>query len=180
MLVHESLLPTLVQLLLDEAPNLFVWSEGQCTLVALQGLVVTAEPAKHIGASKVEWRVLFERGCALDVLKQRKSLGWAYCEGDGNRPIQLNDGRTFIAQELFVQDCNLPPIRVCRHRCFGMNRRNRALDLIGTWPPHPKGTLNESNALVDLRAVPLVPILILKKDQIAFVAYARLAPRVVE
>src|SRR5262245_53750309 len=102
MLVHVLLLPTLVQPLPDEAPNLFIWSEGQCTLVALQGLLVAAEPAKHIGASKVEWRVLFQRAGALDVLKQGKSLDRADCEGDGNRPIQLNDGRTFIAQELFV------------------------------------------------------------------------------
>src|SRR5262249_6147779 len=64
--------------------------------------------------------------------------------------------------------------------CFGMNRRNRALDLIGPWPPHPKGTFDEPNTLLDLGPIPLAPILILKKHQIAFVADACLAPRVVE
>src|SRR5215813_6275755 len=39
---------------------------------------------------------------------------------------------------------------------------------------------DEPNALLDLRAVPLVPILILKKHEITFIADARLAPRVVE
>src|SRR5262245_16684948 len=169
-----------MQLPLDEATNLLIWSEEQCTLAALHGLVVAAEPAKHIGASEVKRRVVFQCAAAVDVLEQRKALDWAYREGDGNGPIQLDDGRALVVQELFVQDGNLPPIRVRGRRCLGMNRRNRTLNLIGTWPPHPKGTLDVPNALVDLRAVPLVPILILEKHQIAFVADARLAPRVVE
>src|SRR5215831_17471158 len=123
---------------------------------------------------------MFQRAGAFDVLKQRKALARAYRERDGNRPIELDDGRALVAQELFVQDCNLPPIRVRRRRCFGMNRRNSGLNLIRPWPPHVKGTLDEPNALLNLTAVPLVPILILKKHEIAFVANASIAPRVVE
>src|SRR5262249_24880373 len=70
--------------------------------------------------------------------------------------------------------------RLGRRRCFGMDRRNRALDLIGTWPPHPKSTLDQPNAFLDLGPVPLVPILIPKKHEITVVADARLAPRIVE
>src|SRR5262249_22980801 len=79
--------PGVVQPLLDEPTNLFIWSERQCTLVALQRLVVAAEPAEHIGASEVERRVLFQGAGALDVLEQRKALDWAYRERDGNGPI---------------------------------------------------------------------------------------------
>src|SRR5262249_62058222 len=128
----------------------------------------------------MERRVMFQRAGAFDVLKQRKALDRAYREGDGNGPIELDDGRALIAQELFVQDCNLPPIRVRRRRCFGMNRRNRALNLIGSWPPHVKGALDEPNALLNLTAVPLFPILILKKHEIPFVANASIRPRVGE
>src|SRR5215813_13634707 len=61
-----------------------------------------------------------------------------------------------------------------------MDSRNRGLDLIGTRPQHAKRLLNEPNALLNLRAVPFGPILILKKYQIAIFADPRLAPRVVE
>src|SRR5262249_54558011 len=137
--------------------------------MALQGLIAVAKPTKHIGSREVERRVLFQRPGTLDILQQRKALDWAQREGDGSGPIQLDDGRALVAQELFVQDCNLLPIRVRWCRCFGMNRRNSALDLIRTWPPHPKGTLDEPNALCNLTAAPLLPILILQKHQFAFV-----------
>src|SRR5262245_39907342 len=61
-----------------------------------------------------------------------------------------------------------------------MDRRNRALDLIGTRPPHAKHLLDEPNALLNLPAFPLGPILILEEYQIAIFADTRLASRVVE
>src|SRR5215468_11127435 len=61
-----------------------------------------------------------------------------------------------------------------------MDRRNRALDLIGTRPPHPKRQLDEPNALINLRAFPFGPILIIEEYQIAIFADTRLTPRVVE
>src|SRR5262249_35732127 len=134
MLAHQLLLPTLVQPLLDEPTNLFIRSERQSPLMALQGLVVAAEPTKHIGASEVERRVLLQCAGVRDVLQQRKALEGIYSEGEASGRIQLDARGALVARELFVRDCDLPPLRARRRRCSGINRRNRALDLIGTWP----------------------------------------------
>src|SRR5262249_54865578 len=66
-----------VQPLLDEPTDLFIWSEEQGTLVALQGLIAAAKPAKHIGSREVERRVLVQCTGTLDILQQSKALDWA-------------------------------------------------------------------------------------------------------
>jgi hypothetical protein len=79
-----------------------------------------------------------------------------------------------MPQELFVQDCDLPPIRVHRSRGFGMNRRDRALDLIGAGPPYAKRPLDDPNALLDLVAFPFSPILMLEQHEIPITVDTRL------
>jgi len=69
--------PQVVQPFLDEPTDLFIWSEEQGTLMALQGLIAVAKPTKHIGSREVERRVLFQRTGTLDILQQRKALDWA-------------------------------------------------------------------------------------------------------
>src|SRR5262245_38466351 len=173
---QEWLAPGVVHSLVDKPTHSIIRSEGQCTPVGLQCLVVAAEPRQHVGSSEVERRILVQCASALDVLEQSKALDRTDCEGNGNCPIQLDDRCALVTQQLFVQDCNLSPIGVRCRRCLGMNRRNRALDLIGPGPPHPKGAFDEPNALLDLRAVPLVAVLILEKHEIAVIADASLTP----
>src|SRR5262245_20180005 len=165
-----------VRPLLDEPANPLVLSERQRAPVALPRFVAAAEPTKQIGASKVERRVLLQGAATLDALEQFQGLDRADREGDGHGPIQLDDGRAFVPQQLIVQDGNLAPIRVRRGRCFRMDRRDRTLDLVGAGPPHAERLLDEPNALLDLGSLPSRPILILEQHEIALVADARLAP----
>src|SRR5215471_4643571 len=165
-----------VQPQLDEPTNLLVLSERERAPVTSLCFVAAAEATKHVSASEVERRVLFQGPGALDALEECQALDRAYREGDGNGPIQLDDGRAFVVQELIVQDSNLAPICVRCSRCLSMDRGDRALDLIGAGPPHAERLFYEPNALLDLRAFPFGPILILEQHQVALVANARLAP----
>src|SRR5688572_14104200 len=61
-----------------------------------------------------------------------------------------------------------------------MDRRDCTLDLIRAGPPHEERLLDELTTLVDLGTVPLGPILIPEQHEIAFIADACLAPRVME
>src|SRR5262249_3297116 len=169
-----------MQAFFDESANLFIGRKRQCALIAFARLLVAAEPQKHVGTRDVERRVLFQSTGTPNVFKQRQAFEWANGEREGHGPIQLDDWRALVAQKLFVQDRDLPPIRLRRRRCFCMDGGNRALDLIGPGPTHQKRAFDEPNALLDLRSVPLVPLLILEKYEVSFLADPRLAPRVVE
>src|SRR5262249_52779622 len=151
--------------LLDEPTNLLVVSEHQRTPVALPRLVGAAEAAEHVGPSQMKGGVPLQGAGARDALEQVETLVWADRERDGNRPIQLDDGRAFVTEELAVQASNLGPVRTRRGRGLGVHGSYRGLDLIGAGPPHEEGSLEEPKALLDLRPFPPGPILIFEQNQ---------------
>ena len=55
---------------LDELTNPSVLSDRQRTPVTFARFIRATEPAKHIGASEVEWCVPVQCARALDVFKQ--------------------------------------------------------------------------------------------------------------
>jgi len=50
---------------------------------------------------------------------------------------------------------------------------NRGLHLIRTWSAGPRGAFEKRDSLVDRRAVPHAPVLVLQKDQAPFRSHAR-------
>lgn len=162
--------------LLDEPTNLLVLGEWQGSPVGLMCFVIPVEASKDIGAREVERRVLSERTRAFDPFEELEGLDWPHREGERNGPIQLDDRRLFVAQKLVVQDGNLRPVGVSRGQRFGVDRGDRALNLIGARPPHSKRFLDKPSAFLDLRSLPRGSILIPEEYQVALVTGARLAP----
>jgi hypothetical protein len=72
---------------------------------------------------------------ALDAVEQLDGDQWARSERDRHRAIQLDDGGSLVAEQLIVEEDELPPVRGRSLRGLGMDRRDRALDLIRTRPP---------------------------------------------
>src|SRR5579872_4604986 len=169
-----------VESLRDESTYLLVLRERERAAVALLRLVASAESTEHVGASEVKGRVPLQGACGPCLRQELQTFGRCHREGDGDGAIQLDDGRALVAKKLLVEDGDLPPVRLCGLRCFGVHRRNRTLDLVRPWTPHAERLFDEPKALFDVRAFPAGAILVLEQHQFAGVTGTRLAPRIVE
>jgi hypothetical protein len=61
--------PSKNQTPLDELTNQFILSKRQRVPITFERFIGAAEPTQNIGAGEVEWCVLVQTACALDVFK---------------------------------------------------------------------------------------------------------------
>jgi hypothetical protein len=96
---------------------------GPCFLGSVQ-------PAQQIATGGMEMLVGIE--VPLDRVDQAKAGSWTVEHGDGNTPIQFDNGRPVVASQLCVQHRDLAPVGVGGGFGFGMKCADRGLDLIAT------------------------------------------------
>lgn len=63
---------------------------------------------KNVGSGEMHVVVTVE----TEALNETKALDEIVAEGDGHRPVQLDDWARLVAQEERVEGCDLPPVGV--------------------------------------------------------------------
>src|SRR6478736_8317459 len=115
-----SAIGQLCQPALEQSPLWALWDELERAAVRLTRLVEPADAPKQVGPCDVEIAVAVEGEPVERGEPGRRRAGL----GDGDGPVQLDDGRPGQARELAVQRCYLRTVA----RLVGMKRGDRRLN----------------------------------------------------
>ncbi len=139
---------------------------GNRRVVGVRRFAGTVKTPEQVGAYRVEEIVAVEV-LPIETIDECQRRSRSVDFGHRNRAVQRHDGTGRERHQLVVELDDLPPVRGGRDGCVAVDGLDRGLDLIGAGLVPRQATPDDGVPLGDEAAVPLRPVLLAEKDDVA-------------
>src|SRR5271157_1073495 len=156
-----------------EGPGGRSWLELERRGIDLDGFAVAPEAFQQLSPGDVKLGPALQLRVTGQGIEDDEPGGRALGHGEGNRSVGLHDGGGLVADQLGVEQRDLPPVGTAGAACGRVAGGDGGLQLIGPGPAFTQGSLEERLAFGDHARVPQAAILLLEQYQLAEIVAAR-------